>query len=143
MDELRHQTAADVITHEDDGSSRHLYVVRFRSHDIGYIEELSHGVSGYLFVPIVDFEPYDDMEPFDADSLEELKERIATEADQIWDELNARYPAGSECRNGRRGVPGECPVNCTGEVHNFDLDEFTRGAAERGIIVYPGGERFI
>ena len=132
MDKLRQQTAADLITYEDDGSRRHICVVRFRNYDIGYIEELTHGVSGYLFVPVVDFEPYDDLEPIDADSLEELKGRTATEADQIWDELNARYPAGSECRNGRRGVPGECPVNCTGEAHNFNLDEFMRGRRGTG-----------
>ena len=34
----------------------------------------------------------------------------------------------SGCRNGRRGVPGECPQDCRGEAHNFDFGEFMRGA---------------
>ena len=85
MDTLTELTAADMITYEDDGSGHHLCAVRFRSQDLGYMEQLSNGYSGSLFVPLVDFEPYEDMEPIDADTL------IEDEAAEILDELNTRY----------------------------------------------------
>ena len=48
-------------------------------------------------------------------------------------------PTGDpRCRNGRLGVPGECPADCAGYVHRFDEAAFIAGAEDRGIHIDRG-----
>ena len=54
---------------------------------------------------------------------------------RIFNSLQEAKEAARECKNGRLGVPGECPPDCQGEVHVFNLEDFIAGAAERGIII--------
>ena len=73
-----------------DGEGEDIYTVRFRDTDIGVIQELGAGMEGYLFVPYVDFGD-DQMEPEDGDTIDELKEQVIDQVEEMWYILDERY----------------------------------------------------
>ena len=116
----------------EDGHIELTYLSKVQLHDGRFHVELSLDGHRFALPDKLARQVKQDMETLEEiaradEAAEQRAHAAARKAEQ--DSQDAR------CRNGRLGVPGECPMDCRGEVHKFDLGEFIRGARERGIYI--------